>query len=129
MLTEDVLRWSSWKCSKATSQLVSLVPCNVQTMVVKTVCNSWATSHRFHEDEIRGCVFGCNLVKPQVENCDPYDSQSHYVVCPNLWRVVGDVVGDFLDPDPVVRLCLGRRAQPMACALGFGIYHYLKSGH
>ena len=35
------------------------VSASVQMMVVRTVFNSWATSHRYHERVVKGCLLGC----------------------------------------------------------------------
>ena len=45
-------------------------------MFVKTVVNSWSTSHRYHEAVRLPCIFGC-------EGCQ--DTLEHYLTCDIIW--------------------------------------------
>ena len=44
--------------------------------VVKTWCNGWATSNRYHEAIRLPCLFGCNHES---------DAMEHYMQCPHLF--------------------------------------------
>ena len=61
--------------------------------VVKSWCNGWATSNRYHGDMRLPCLFGCN-------NCS--DSLPHYLPCPHLiafWKCMIPSVHE----DPSIR--------------------------
>ena len=45
-------------------------------MFVKTIVNSWSTSHRYHESVRLPCIFGC-------EGCQ--DTLEHYLTCDIIW--------------------------------------------
>ena len=62
--------------------------------VIKCWVNGWATSQRYHEDNLLPCLFGCS-------GC--VDSLSHYLQCPALlalWRFLA--LGNASE-DPLVR--------------------------
>ena len=67
-------------------RLVAL-PLSPAMMVVRTLVNSWVTTHRFHSEVRFSCLFGCGSIQPLVGN-RPADSLSHYLACPTLWRIV-----------------------------------------
>ena len=61
---------------------------------IKTWVNGWATSHRYHENKLLPCLFGCS---------GRIDSLSHYLQCPALlalWRFLACGVAS---EDPLIR--------------------------
>ena len=62
--------------------------------VVKTILNSWATSHRYHEKVLLLCIMGCKNRRDELE---------HYMRCPVLWRIVAESTRA-----PVCNTCAGR---------------------
>ena len=63
---------------------------SVAMSVIKTVCNSWATSTRYHEDVRKSCFVGCHcfLDASGSEQDTPTDSLAHYLACPLLWSLI-----------------------------------------
>ena len=53
-------------------------------MFVKTIVNSWSTSHRYHETVRLPCIFGC-------EGCQ--DCLEHYLSCDILWTAACSALG------------------------------------
>ena len=51
----------------------------VMQTVIKTITNSWAMSHRSHEEVRLGCIFGC-------QGC--VDTLEHYLVCDPFWTIL-----------------------------------------
>ena len=51
----------------------------IMMTVIKSILNSWVTSHRFHEDVQLHRIFGC-------EGCR--DTLSHYLVCDPFWTLL-----------------------------------------
>ena len=47
--------------------------------VIKSFTNSLVTFHRFHAENLLGCIFGC-------EGCE--DTLSHYLLCDLLWTAI-----------------------------------------
>ena len=97
-------------------------------MVIKTVCNSWITSTRFHENERLPCIFGCNSNAPRPKNDHAEDSVFHYLRCPVLWSVIDSVLECSCLLSPEQRLCLTAFADPVPIVLAHGIYHSIKRG-
>ena len=64
--------------SKYFKRISSNLPPQVRMIVLKTWSNSWASTERYHEDSILGCVFGCG----------GHDNLKHYLVCDVLWTLV-----------------------------------------
>ena len=46
--------------------------------IIKTWCNSWSTSYRYHADTLHPCLLGCENKK---------DDLDHYVNCPHIWNI------------------------------------------
>ena len=61
--------------------------------VIKTWCNGWATSYRYHEGVLLPCLFGC---------ADCKDELRHYFVCPHLFAL-WTFLADNVSSDPLVR--------------------------
>ena len=59
-------------------------------MILRSVLHSWATSYRYHEVPKLVCVFGCSIMCPRPANDSPCDNMEHYLMCPILWKIVGD---------------------------------------
>ena len=67
--------------------------------VIKTWTNSWATSDRYHENEIFPCLLGCHChSKYQTPISEARDALAHYYQCPVLRTFVRhafpDIFGD-----------------------------------
>ena len=72
----------------------------VQTCFLKTVINSWYTSHRMPEVLKLPCIFGC---------VDCEDNLKHYLGCEPLWTLAASACGlppSFLSLPPLERLCI-----------------------
>ena len=50
--------------------------------ILRTLLNSWTTTHRVHADQRLRCLWGC----------DNIDSLTHYAVCPRLYSFVSVVL-------------------------------------
>ena len=95
-------------------------------MVIKSVCNSWVTSSRYHESVLLPCIFGCNSNCPRPKHAA--DDVHHYIRCPALWSVISLVMQTSNPPLPEQRLCLTVFADPRGIVLAHGIYHAIKRG-
>ena len=78
--------------------------------VLKSWCNGWATSHRYHEDITLPCLLGCDMHN---------DSLSHYLQCPHLFALWKFMIPSAHE-DPLIRWglispCTGSYKQ-IACA-------------
>jgi hypothetical protein len=62
--------------------------------VIKCWVNGWATSHRYHEDKVLPCLFGCS-------GC--VDSLSHYLQCPPLLALWRFLTRGNTSEDPLIR--------------------------
>ena len=62
--------------------------------VIKTLVNGWATSHRYHEEKLLPCVFGCS-------GC--VDSLKHYMKCPALLAFRRFLACGVASEDPLIR--------------------------
>ena len=67
-----------------TFQLLQGLPMHEAMCFVKTICNSWTTSTRFHDGKLSQCAFGCRVAPDDV---------AHYVCCPRLWTEVDIAAG------------------------------------
>ena len=92
---------------------------------VKTICNSWTTSSRYHDGKLLNCAFGCRGAP---------DDLAHYICCPRLWTEVDVAAGasDEEELDSVRQRLLvedptDERARRIVIA--FSVYHALKLGH
>ena len=65
--------------------------------VVKTWCNTWATTKRLHLDPLLHCVPGCS---------NQIDDFSHYVNCPHLWNSVRTAFPNLPLRSTLDRLCI-----------------------
>ena len=92
--------------------------------VIRTLTNGWLTTSRMHERPLLPCIFGC-------EDCS--DKLAHYLCCPSLWAIVGEIGPLPFDPAvlPVAdRLCLTSPSFDhfRACGAACWLYHSLKIG-
>ena len=71
------------------------IPMTHRLVILRTITNSWATSHRFNEPNKHVCIFGCTALRPRLPGSDPppKDDLSHYIRCPVLWGVVRHICG------------------------------------
>ena len=100
-------------------------PLSVKTCFLKTIINSWATSHRMSEGELLPCIFGC-------ECCE--DNLKHYLTCEPLWTLVVSACGlpaSYLGLPILDRLCLRNKSTYALKLLRvvYSVYHALKVGH
>ena len=116
----EVAWWFAWHLKAASPSL--------RVIMLRTVSNSWATSHRVEQCLESCCVFGCGLVHPLLDTV-PKDTLQHYLNCPVLWKIVRQLVGEDASSVPLVLLCLTPRYsdfRPMA--LAHCIYHGIRLG-
>ena len=88
--------------------------------VIKTWCNSWATSARMHEHTLLPCLFGCQ---------DAQDEMAHYVQRPFwLYLLTKLIHQPQPSPEPLTRLGLVEPSIPclLAVSCSFAGYHAVK---
>lgn len=106
------------------------LPMTSRVAVIKAICNSWCTSRRYHEAIVHPCVFGCNACHPFLPDTVFFDELSHYLVCPRMWSIVGQVTGLPVGNSAGSRLGVGMEWLDLRLlALAHHIYHSLKLGH
>jgi hypothetical protein len=80
--------------------LRSRLPAGLKLSVLRTVCNAWNTTSRFHQP-VAACQFGCSA---------PADDRlAHYLCCPALARPADRLLSldvNSLSPSPLLRLFL-----------------------
>ena len=89
------------------------------TQILKTWCNSWATSYRYHEDTLHGCLLGCP---------DQADRLEHYLSCPIIWNLARGAY-PLLDFESILkRLCVVEPCTESLKVLAatFPSYHAIK---
>ena len=97
--------------------------------VIKTLCNSWCTSHRYHETVTHTCIFGCGSRHPAWPADIFPDNLQHYLVCPILWMIIRDATGSSIAPSALSRLGVTMDWHDLRLlAVAHHIYHYLKLG-
>jgi hypothetical protein len=101
------------------------VPASIKTSFFKTIINSWATSHRYHEHVLLPCIFGCVGEK---------DDLQHYLRCDPMWTcavTASSLPHDFLALSPMQRLCIVSHDVNGLRLLGvvYRGYHALRLGH
>jgi len=112
--------WFAWHLRAASP--------SIKVIMLRTVSNSWATSHRVEQCQDSCCVFGCGLVHPLVDTV-PKDNLQHYLICPILWKIVRQLVGEDASSVPFVLLCLTPRYSDFRpVALAHCIYHGIRLG-
>jgi hypothetical protein len=100
-------------------------PSPTQTCFLKTVINSWATSHRYGEVPLLPCILGCEKKE---------DNLKHYLECDPLWTLAVSACGlplNFISLLPLERLCIVNRSPASLRLLSvvFRAYHALRLGH
>ena len=87
--------------------------------ILKTWCNAWATSHRFHETIRLPCLFGCSGAT---------DSLTHYIHCPYWLHVLQRVLPQPPSVFPLTRLGLvdPTKTSLLSVAASFAGYHAIK---
>ena len=86
--------------------------------VLKSWCNGWATSRRYHDNKLLPCLFGCSHRSDELE---------HYVLCPHLHALWSFLDGS-RDINPLVRWGLitpqASKLKYVCCA--FSGYHAVR---
>ena len=87
--------------------------------VLKTWCNSWTTSHRYHKEVLQPCLLGCPGMK---------DDLSHYVSCPHIWNVARVDFPNLKSDSMFDRLCVEEPCTESLRVLAgtFPAYHSIK---
>ena len=93
--------------------------------VIKTWCNSWSTSYRYHKKDAQGmpirhpCLLGCPGEK---------DDLHHYVNCPHIWNVARIAFPRLKFDSPLDRLCVENPSSESLRVLAatFPSYHSIK---
>ena len=85
--------------------------------VLKTWVNSWATSTRFHSSVKLPCLFGCEGQE---------DRLNHYVMCPNLFFLLGQLIPSPSAPLERIGLVHPTKDRLLAAACTFSAYHAVK---
>ena len=62
--------------------------------VLKCWTNGWATSRRYHEDQLLPCLLGCR---------NDSDCLEHYLLCPHLFGLWRFLSGGLADENPLIR--------------------------
>ena len=115
-------------CPEEWKEFISVLkscPQSVKTCFLKTIINSWATTHRMGERNVLSCIFGC-------ANCE--DNLKHYLSCDPLWSLAVSSCGlpsSFLSLSPLDRLCLRNKSTYGLRLLRvvYSVYHTVKLGH
>jgi len=92
--------------------------------VIRTITNGWLTTRRMQELPKLPCIFGC---------VDCSDDLAHYLCCPTLWTIVGEIGPLPFDPTLLSvadRLCLTSPTFDhfRVCGIACWLYHGLKMG-
>ena len=103
---------------------LSVLSLENRIMALRSLCNGWATSYRYHEDMLLPCLFGCRLLGPhdmRRRTCN--DEMSHYMSCPVLWKIVRSITGQelYVGPD---RLGVGKKNGIPDIILAHHIYSF-----
>ena len=112
-LREELVRWGKAKGS------------HNAMYIIKTLCNGWGTTSRFHEEVTWPCILGCE---------SETDSLVHYLRCSALWTLSAHACGSSCEHElrsPHYRLCLSDPSFDAfkVCGVAFWLYHALKVGH
>lgn len=98
-------------------------------MLVQILVNSWATSARYPQQGVFGCLFGCcqlGLVLALAHR----DELSHYLHCPILWRTIDLVCMQWSGDCLAHRLGVASRARDLRLpAVAYMTDHYVKHHH
>ena len=102
----------------------STLPQGMKTAIMKTLTNSWATSHRYHETPLLPCIFGCE---------DEKDNLPHYLKCEACWPCAVSAAGlpsAYLSLSGIERLALISQNLEGVKLLGvvYRGYHTIKLG-
>jgi len=103
------------------------LPPQVRMIALKTWCNSWATTERYHEEVQLECVFGCG----------GSDNLAHYLICDVLWTLLIGILDpriSILCPDVLPgllsahRACYHNAGKPslIFLAIAFKVYHAIR---
>ena len=89
------------------------------SQVLKTWCNSWSTSYRYHEGTRLPCLLGC---------ADKPDNQIHYASCPRMMELTRGVFENVFNAESYKRLGIYAKSpvelQIHACV--YVAYHAVK---
>ena len=100
-------------------------PATVKTCFLKTLINSWVTTHRYQEVPLLPCIFGC-------EDCE--DNLDHYLCCDPMWTIAAcaaSLPSVFLSLTPLERLCLLNKSVVglRLISVVYRGYHTIRLGH
>ena len=109
---------------------IRALPLSSKIMVIRTVLNSWSTSHRYHEEYLLHCIFGCNLQCPLQEGVQYWDTLTHYIQCPMLWKIVNECYPlPEPRPHPLQLICLRfADSDPLPIIIAHHVYHSIRHG-
>ena len=87
--------------------------------IIKTWCNAWSTSYRYHEPVLFPCLLGCPHMR---------DELSHYVSCPHVWNVARIAFPHLRLQNLHDRLCVDKPCTESLRVLAatFPAYHTIK---
>ena len=89
---------------------------------LKCIAGAWTTSARMHDGPLWPCIFGCPDAKDEVK---------HYFLCPILWQLSREQIGQEDDISIGERLCLQNPTKQKLrhLALCHITYHSCKNDH
>lgn len=100
---------------------------NAAFVVIKTLANSWCTSHRYHSESGMQCVLGCSVMGPVSASRNTRDSLAHYLERPILWRIIGELCSQPVGLLPLDKLgCTHVRTDLRMLAVAHSLCHYCK---
>ena len=101
-----------------------------KVVVLRTMCNGWATSDRYHEFVRHRCFFGCNLFFPKPrDSCIKKDTLSHYLACPVFLRILRALFYSDISYTPLNLLHFSSLDLHVEVFIAHSIYHHLKHEH
>ena len=108
----------------------NISPCSKEhkLSVIRSVLNGWVTSYRYHEAVLLPCVFGCKLLHP-IHDSGYKDELAHYLRCPQLWKLIADVLQADIPTSAAMKLCLDPGSNPSFIIMAHQIYHFIKLGN
>ena len=88
-------------------------------VVLKTWANSWMTSHRYHDERLMHCCFGCPLGT---------DSLDHYLACEPLWYITSAATAAPCVEYVLMTLCIRApsKGNLLNLTVASGIYHTME---
>ena len=109
---------------KDLAKVLSGLPENIRLCNIKTLCNAWSTSRRYHERKRLPCLFCFKSKK---------DNLKHYLRCTAMWSLVNSVMSATISADGDILQKLGLVGSSIqkayALALAYRVYHCIKMEH